>query len=90
MVIDVETLQEEFQFAPKSISFELSKFDGTNPKSWIAHAELFFKFYQTEDVFELSWLPETFQKTLQDVARQLALLADQVNQLNKTNDEIGQ
>ncbi|KAL4364129.1 hypothetical protein GQ457_04G039510 [Hibiscus cannabinus] len=31
-----------------------------------------------------------FQKTLQDVVMQLVLLADQVKQLNKTNDKINQ
>ncbi|KAL4341331.1 hypothetical protein GQ457_08G026970 [Hibiscus cannabinus] len=139
MVLEVEVikpLQEEFRFAPKPISFELSKFDGTNPEIWIAHAEAFFKFYQTKDSLRITmaaynfegiarrwyqWMkryqqlsnwenftramrarfqcvnennPMTMEeqklssKVLQDVARQLALLADQMNQLVKTNGEI--
>ncbi|KAL4332022.1 hypothetical protein GQ457_07G011210 [Hibiscus cannabinus] len=140
MVIDIaitEPRQEEFQFAPKPVSFELSKFDGTNPEIWIAHAEAFFKFYQTEDALRISmaayhfegiagrwyqWMKRYQQlsnwknftramrarfqyvnedssrtmkeqklstETLQDVAKQLALLADQLNWLIKTNEEIG-
>ncbi|KAL4369763.1 hypothetical protein GQ457_05G024450 [Hibiscus cannabinus] len=58
--------------------FELSQFDGTNPEPWIAHAEAFFKFYQTEDALRITMAADHFE----GIARRWYQWMKQYNQLS--------
>ncbi|KAL4332748.1 hypothetical protein GQ457_07G041850 [Hibiscus cannabinus] len=77
-VKDIKTLHGELLFPSKSMYFELSQFDGTSPEPWIAHAEAFFKFYQTEDALRITMAADHFE----GIARRWYQWMKQYNQLS--------
>ncbi|KAH1091187.1 hypothetical protein J1N35_018444 [Gossypium stocksii] len=42
-------LEDAFPFAPQPAQIELPIFTGEDPEEWLAFAQDFFEFYQTED-----------------------------------------